>query len=416
MEHHAQSGLMFAAIVRLRPGIPSTLNAFCVSDYPQGTSPHLWGFPNYEQNTIKVSFYGEPDDSRRTGVKETKYSAGYYNHFFRSFRRGSHHNDYRKPVFQYYNSEEDFSIVSAHHSAVDNQCNRLFTLDSGALRYSEDEFYRVQNPALIVFHLPSNGCTTRQFPVVRRVEIPDYLWSNSVGYNVMTVDHQPKGSCDDIFVYFCNAFDNRVLVYDFKKDSFWNIEHSLSMTPIMSESYMIFRNDYKYQLPLGVTSIGLGFPDKQGNRLAYYSAGSSLAQYAVSTKYFKNPKKYSYKYNSEEPSLLGYRGCGSQAYRQLFDHLTGVVFFAEMQSHRLSCWNPQKPLNPDTVGVIYESEELDFISGLFVDTNGYLWFHSSQVPIDYLTNIPLDLSEINSQVFRIDVYEAIKGTVCEPYY
>uniref|UniRef100_A0A1B0DIC1 Uncharacterized protein n=1 Tax=Phlebotomus papatasi TaxID=29031 RepID=A0A1B0DIC1_PHLPP len=58
IQYHTQSGLMIAAVGRIRPGVPSTLNAFCVADYDKGTSPYLWGFPDYEKNTLKAEFYG----------------------------------------------------------------------------------------------------------------------------------------------------------------------------------------------------------------------------------------------------------------------------------------------------------------------------------------------------------------------
>ncbi|XP_059612752.1 L-dopachrome tautomerase yellow-f-like [Phlebotomus argentipes] len=413
IEYHHYSKLMFGIVVRLRPGVPSTLNAFCTTDYAKNSSPRYWGFPNYEVNQLKASYYGQTRDAgRQLEQKHSNYSAGYFNYFFGGSRHSLQYGT-QKHYKKTYNSVDGFNIVSSHHLIVDNRCNRLYALDSGTLHYSATEIYTVQLPAILVFDLPLNGCQTRNFPVIRRVEIPGYLFNNPVGYNFLSLDQQPKGTCDDVYVYASNAFDNRVLVYDYKKNSFWNVEHTL-MKPFIAESYMLFREDYNYQLPLGVVNIALGWPDKNGDRPAFFTPGSSQAQYVFSSKYLKNPKSFSYKHGFKDYiTLLGYRGCGSQAYREVFDESTGVMFFAEMQSNKLTCWNTALPISPDTVGVVFESEALQFISGLLIDPTGYLWFHSSQVPIDYLTQIPLDITDVNSRTFRIKVPDAISGTVCD---
>uniref|UniRef100_A0A1B0DQX9 Uncharacterized protein n=1 Tax=Phlebotomus papatasi TaxID=29031 RepID=A0A1B0DQX9_PHLPP len=117
--YHDQSGLMITTVGRLRPGVPSTLNAFCVAEYNQGTSPHLWGFPDYEKNTLKEEFYAGGDQSRKFN-KQDKYSTNYHNYY--------QNNNYN-----------DFSIISVYHPIADDRCNRLFAVDTGLLRYGPNE-------------------------------------------------------------------------------------------------------------------------------------------------------------------------------------------------------------------------------------------------------------------------------------
>ncbi|XP_055688247.1 L-dopachrome tautomerase yellow-f-like [Lutzomyia longipalpis] len=426
IEYHAASGLFIASVVRIRPGIPSTQNAFCVSDYAKGTSPHIWGFPNYAVNTLKASFFHDPVSgitrSNLKGTEETDrmnitYSAGYYKYFFEDYRRGLVYGGHKKTSKKHYNypysTDEDYTIIDSHHPLVDNRCNRLFNVDSGVLHYSTSEQFDVQFPSLLIYELPYDGCRTRRFPLLRRVEIPRHLWEVSLGYNFISIEYIPKGSCDDVFIYVGNAFDNRLLVYDYKRNNFWNIEDS-SMKPILSEANMVFNGDFDYTLVLGITSITFGWPDKDGNRIGYYSPGSSQGEYTVSSKYLRNPDKFYHKDKSDQFTLVGYGGCNSQVYKHIFDEETGVIYFAEMQSRRVSCWDTRKPFNPDNIGVVYQSDELEFVSGLLFDSAGYLWFHSSQVPIDFLTSDPLDLTKINSQTFRVKLSEAIRGTICEP--
>ncbi|XP_055699434.1 L-dopachrome tautomerase yellow-f-like, partial [Phlebotomus papatasi] len=393
--YHANSGLMLTTVGRIRPGVPSTLNAFCVADYEKGSSPHIWGFPDYNKNTLKAYYYDDNSAyyARNLSRKEGGYSPGYY----------------------YSYSDYDFSIISVYHPNVDDQCNRLYVVDTGVLSYGVSELYNVQNPAIIVFDLPSNGCQTRHFPVIRRIEIPISFWKNPVGFVFIAIDHQAKKSCDDVFLYITNTFDSSLTVYDYKKGSFWTFS-SPSMGPIIAESKMVFNNYFHYEFILGIMNVALGWQDKKGNRNAYFAPGAGFAENVVSTKVLKTSPKTSFKYNFEDFLQIGYRGCKSQTFKQTFDLSTGVIFFAEMQSKQVQCWNTNLPLNPDTIGVVYESEALAFVSEIFVDFDGYLWFHSCHLPLTFLSDIALDMTNFTPTTFRITVSEAIKGTVCDLYY
>ncbi|XP_059611833.1 L-dopachrome tautomerase yellow-f2-like [Phlebotomus argentipes] len=411
LAYHAKRQLMIATVGRLHPGVPSSLNAFCVNDYYVGTSPHLWAFPNYEKNTIKASFYDNTQiDSRKLHKKGEKYSSGYYNHFYEG--------QATYPAENSHNTLEDFSIISVYHPVMDEQCNRLFVIDTGNLYYGPNEIYAVQNPALIVFRITPettrgwNGCGSREFPVIRRVEIPNHLWTDATAFAFLTLDFQPKGSCDDLFVYITNVYDFTLTVYDYKHNSFWAFKDP-SMNPIIAESSMIFSDYLHYDFPFGITNLALGRPDKEGNRNAYYGPAASTAEYAVSTNILKTPPKRTSNKNKGDFTLLGNRGCNTQVFSRTIDPHTGVIFFGETQSKRILCWNTQYPLNPDTIGVIYESDALQFVSEIFMDAEGYLWFHSSHLPLFLLPEIPLDITDINSRTFRVKASDAIRGTVCD---
>lgn len=407
--YHAKSGLMLTSVGRLRPGVPSTLNAFCVAHYEKGNSPHLWGFPNYEKNTLNASFYGEFSfDIRKLPTEDRKYSAGYYNHFFVGLNqtdpKGKNYKDIRKL--------EEFSIINTYRPIIDNHCNRLFIIDTGVLRYGPSLIYDVQDPAIVVFDLPSNGCDRREFPLIRRVEIPKYLWNDPSGFSFITLDYSKRGSCEDLHLYIANLFDHSLTVYDYKRGSFWSFK-DLSMRPILAESSLIFHPKIQYEVQLGITDVVLGWPDKADNRNAYYSPGSSTSEYVVSTKLLKNPRR-AYRNNSDEFNLIGFRGCDTQNFHQTIDPSTGVIFFGQMQSKKILCWNTQRHFNPDTIGVIYESDALQFVSEINVDAEGYLWFHSSHLPLIYITDDKqLNINDINSRTFRVKASEAIEGTVCD---
>ncbi|XP_055696994.1 L-dopachrome tautomerase yellow-f2-like [Phlebotomus papatasi] len=396
--YHAKSGIMLATVGRIRAGVPSTLNAFCVADYDKESSPKLWGFPSYRRNTLKSYFYeGFDKYSRQLNSDYTTYSAGYYTHFFES--------ELSNPITEY-------SIISVYHPNIDDQCNRLYVVDTGVLSYGVSEVYNVQNPAIIVFDLPSNACQRRQFPVIRRIDIPNNFWKNPIGFVYIAIDHQARKSCDDVFLYITNTMDSSLTVYDYKRGSFWAFSDP-SMGPIITESQMVFNNYFNYDFRLGIMNVALGWTDNTGSRNAYFAPGSSTSEYIVSTKLLKTPQRTPLKYNPLEFFLIGHRGCHSQAFKQVFDSATGIMFFAELQSKKIRCWNTQLPLNTDTIATVFESEALQFVSEINVDTDGYLWFHSCHLPLAYLSDIPLNTTDFKPTTFRIRIFEATRGTVCE---
>uniref|UniRef100_A0A1B0GNA1 NADH:ubiquinone oxidoreductase intermediate-associated protein 30 domain-containing protein n=1 Tax=Phlebotomus papatasi TaxID=29031 RepID=A0A1B0GNA1_PHLPP len=192
-------------------------------------------------------------------------------------------------------------------------------------------------------------------------------------------------------------------------DVLWNDVYHFAL----AESSLIFHPNIQYEVQLGITDVVLGWPDKADNRNAYYSPGSSTSEYVVSTKLLKNPRR-AYRNNSEEFNLIGFRGCDTQNFHQTIDPSTAVIFFGQMQSKKILCWNTKRHFNPDTIGVIYESDALQFVSEINMDAEGYLWFHSSHLPLIYLTDDKqLNINDINSRTFRVKASEAIEGTVCD---
>ncbi|XP_055680127.1 L-dopachrome tautomerase yellow-f2-like [Lutzomyia longipalpis] len=286
-------------------------------------------------------------------------------------------------------------------------------MDNGQLVYYGNTTYTIQKPAIVVVGLPKDGCWTRNFPIIRRSEIPNRIAAKGYnGFMAATIDYQTDDSCDDIFLYIPNAFHSYLVVYDYKNDDSWAFEHE-SFLPVVAESHFVFKKTFEYEMQIGIFSVILGYSDENGDRIAYYTKIAGTAQYSVSTKVLKNPRNSPKNYNRDDFKIMGYRGPKHQALRTVIDYMHGVMFYAEVQSNQIRCWNIRKPLNPDNIGVVFESEELLFGINAVIDSLGYLWFHTSHIPIDFITAIPLNLQEINSRVFRVKVEDAIKGTVCE---
>lgn len=424
MGYHPGSGIMLITVSRLRPGIPSSLAAFCVSDYELGSSPKIWGFPNYEINALKESdFDGGPEESKN---KRYWYRPNNNTHEYRNLEIKSEFHQYPHHVYEKpslialtvpspapTNPDHKPRLISVYHVNVDDKCNRVFFIDTGILSFYGTETYIIQNPALVEVSLPIDGCETREFIVNRRAEIPKRI-SEKVPFGLMfiTLDYSSKNSCDDLFIYITNIYANYLLVYDYKNNEFWAFTDHETFLPVAAESQAVFDRTLKYENPLGIISIGLGYSDKFGDRTAFYITGASTAQFAVSTGILKNRRKAPRNYKKDDFRIMGYRGCGGQSVKLTVDYTYGVVFYADMNSYRIRCWNMNKPLNPDNIGVVFESEKLLYPLQIFVDSRGYLWFNTNHFPVIFGRS-PLDLKEVNSRVFRIKVSEAIRGTVCE---
>ncbi|XP_055680101.1 L-dopachrome tautomerase yellow-f-like [Lutzomyia longipalpis] len=408
--YHSASGLMVVNMVRLRPGIPTSVGAFCVNDYKYlGSSPLIWGFPNYELNELIPSDF---ESYLEEGRKGSIYKPPKYNN-------GGHQNVLYKPIYQI-NEQPTIvekpidlkRIISVFHITADEKCNRLFFMDNGELQYYQNMTYPIQKPSLWVIDLPVDGCQSRNFQILRRVELPDRIVAKgSNGYMSVNLDYQ-SDDCNDLFLYITNAFSGFLTVYDYKKDEFWTFDHE-TMKPIIAESYFIFRNFFPFQMELGIFALNIGPKDEYGNSVAYYSSIANTAHYTVSTKILKDRKKSPENYKQDDFRIFGHRGFNHQPLSSVIDYTISVMFTTDVQTNEVHCWNINKPLNPDNTGVIYKNDKYFFGPEIILDSSGYLWFIASSIPLEFASDLPLDLTQVISRVFRVKAMDAIKGTICE---
>ncbi|GAB0094198.1 Six-bladed beta-propeller, TolB-like [Sergentomyia squamirostris] len=377
--HYAPGKLSIVTIARVRPGVPSTLNAFCHDDYKKGSSPRLFGFPNFQKNTLKPNCYNATSH----------------------FDGRKYHNS--KP---YFSSDDDYTLVSVIVPSIHQECDRFYAVDTGVLEYGPSGSYKVQSPAIIIYQLSPNVCSTRQIPLINRVDIPNHVYKNPAGFHRINVDPDPKGSCDDVYYYLPNIYDNRLVVCDYKRGEFWYLTDE-TMNPVYAESHMSY-NGFQYTFPAGISVVNVGSADKDGNANAYYAPIASYGLYATNTKLLKDNKR-SYKVGWTDFITLGYRGCDRTSLTQNLDGATGIMFIQQMQFKQVRCWNTKHHLNSDNIGVVYQADDLDFVSDIAFDADGYVWLLSGKFLKQYLTDVPLTYV---SKLYRAKVTEIVRGTVC----
>ncbi|XP_055680108.1 L-dopachrome tautomerase yellow-f2-like [Lutzomyia longipalpis] len=403
--YHVASGVMLVVIVRARPGVPVALGAFCAKEYESGSSPKIWGFPNYEVNTLPdKSFSAAPLEDDKKGELLTFGEQGLpYGHNLPIYYEPS-------PAI---GSQELDKLVTLYYVTIDDKCNRVFFVDIGVVNYYRNTTYYVQNPALVAIDLPTNGCDSRDFPTNRRAEFPPNIAARgNDGYGSVVLDYQASGECDDLFLYIPNAFYDFLLVYDYKNDKFWNVNHE-TFHPVLPESFFIFDKTFPFQAPFGIYPITLGQSDENGDRKFYYAPMASLNLFSVPTNILKDSTKSPDKYGEDDFKLVGQKESHHQSTSVVIDHNTGVMFFGGTESNQILCWNTKKPFKPENIEVIYESENLLVAYDVKIDAENNLWFISNHIPVIFFSDNALDLNEINTRVFRVKVADAIKGTVCE---
>ncbi|GAB0094197.1 Six-bladed beta-propeller, TolB-like [Sergentomyia squamirostris] len=368
--HHSASGLTLVTVPRTRPGIPSTLNAFCTTDYHPGTSPCPWGFPSYDKNTLKPHFYD--------GIT----------------------------------AKDDYSIISVFSPIIHDECHRFYALDTGVLEYGPDGYYKVQNPAILVYQLGPDSCKTRHFPLIKRIEIPSFVYKNPTGFMHIHVDQKPYGKCDDVILYMPNSYDNCLVVHDFKSGKFWTVSDP-SMAPVQAESQITY-NGYYYKIPMGISAVSVvGQSHGHHYPRIYYTSVASFGVYTVPRDLVWNPSTV---YNTSDFQLQGYRGCNSQSFYQLIDSNTNAMFLQQMIGNEVRCWNVKNRLNSDNVETIFKGENGAMVSDITIDSSGYIWFFSGQAFSNYASDIPMNIHSVNTRLYRAKVTDVIHGTKCAPHY
>nr|3Q6K_A Chain A, 43.2 kDa salivary protein [Lutzomyia longipalpis]3Q6K_B Chain B, 43.2 kDa salivary protein [Lutzomyia longipalpis]3Q6T_A Chain A, 43.2 kDa salivary protein [Lutzomyia longipalpis]3Q6T_B Chain B, 43.2 kDa salivary protein [Lutzomyia longipalpis] len=307
------------------------------------------------------------------------------------------------PLLNKFSGHKTGKELTSIYQPVIDDCRRLWVVDIGSVEYRSRgaKDYPSHRPAIVAYDLkqPNYPEVVRYYFPTRLVEKPTYFG----GFAVDVAN--PKGDCSETFVYITNFLRGALFIYDHKKQDSWNVTHPT----FKAERPTKF--DYggkEYEFKAGIFGITLGDRDSEGNRPAYYLAGSAIKVYSVNTKELKQ------KGGKLNPELLGNRGKYNDAIALAYDPKTKVIFFAEANTKQVSCWNTQKmPLRMKNTDVVYTSSRFVFGTDISVDSKGGLWFMSNGFPpIRKSEKFKYDFPRY--RLMRImDTQEAIAGTACD---
>lgn len=109
--------------------------------------------------------------------------------------------------------------------------------------------------------------------------------------------------------------------------------------------------------------------------------------------------------------MLGSRGAKTQSSAEVFDKLTGVVFYTQINRDAIGCWNTLKPFTIENQGLVAsDSTLLVFPNELRVDEEGNLLVLSNRLPVFMFSKLE---PEVNYRILMGKTSDIIKGTPCE---
>jgi hypothetical protein len=147
------------------------------------------------------------------------------------------------------------------------------------------------------------------------------------------------------------------------------------------------------------------------DRTLYFHALASTFEFSVSNSVLKNETFCTSTDSFRHFKLLGNRGPNSQSSAEVFDGLTGVVFYTQINRDAIGCWNTAKSYTRDNQGLVAsDSELLVFPNDLRIDSEGNLLVLSNRMPVFIYTKLK---EEFNYRIFMGKTGEIIKGTPCE---
>lgn len=147
------------------------------------------------------------------------------------------------------------------------------------------------------------------------------------------------------------------------------------------------------------------------DRLLYFHSLASTKEFSVSNTVLKNETLSTGPNSYHAFSLLGSRGTNSQSSSEVFDSLTNVVFYTQINKDAVGCWNTLKPFTIENQGIVAsDSERLLFPNDLRIDGNGNLLVLSNRMPVFIYGSLK---NEFNYRILAGKTSELIKGTPCE---
>lgn len=145
------------------------------------------------------------------------------------------------------------------------------------------------------------------------------------------------------------------------------------------------------------------------DRTLFFHALASTNEFRVENNVLKN-ESFCTSYHAYE--LLGSRGPDTQSSIEVFDAITEVIFYTQINHNAIGCWNTKKPFTVENQGIVAaDNETLLFPNDLRVDSEGNLLVLSNRMPLFIYSKLPE--GEENFRILTGKTSELIKGTVCE---
>lgn len=349
---------IFLTVPRWKTGVGSTLNFIDISNEK---SPVLHPYPNFSMNQL-------PESTSSSGDGD---------------------------------EQQHPNIISAFGIQVD-ECDRLWIVDSG-LSDLLGQTKKFQNPSVFIFDLTTSK-------LIRRFEIPENQKKADSFFVNVYVDVQHT-KCGETFAYIADIYGYGIIVYDYQSDKSWRVNHNyFSFDPIQGDLNVA---DVNFQWHDGVFGMALGdVRNEHGDRTVYFHALVSTNEFSVENSVLKNESFSTSPASYHSFNLLGSRGTKTQSSAEVYDEITNVIFYTQINLNAIGCWNTKKAFTMENQGIVARDDEtMIFPNDLRIDGNGNLLALINRMPVFMFSNLKSD--EYNYRIMMGKTSEIIKGTPCE---
>ncbi|XP_018803085.1 PREDICTED: L-dopachrome tautomerase yellow-f2-like [Bactrocera latifrons] len=347
-------GRLFVTMPRRRIGIPSTLNYIDLQKDSKQYSPKLHAYPDFETNYLNPI---SPANPKR--------------------------------------------IISVYRTTVD-ACKRLWFIDTGMLEYPNNRT-QVQRPAIWVIDLSNDR-------VLHRYEIPESIVDTGRGLASITIDVFER-ACNDAFAYIPDLLYRQLYVFSLNDNRMWAFSHNYFNFDPLGGDLQIGGQTFRWDD--GIFSITLGSYAPDGYRTVYFHPMASNTEFEVDSSVLQNEANAARSDHGNDFRPLGSRGDNHQSTMHSYDQNSGIIFYAEIQRNGIGCWNTNKPFSAQNHGTVaQDAQRMIYPSDLTIDDEDNVWMMTNSMPIFIYST--LDPNVVNFRVWKQNVNEAAKNTVCAP--
>lgn len=218
-------------------------------------------------------------------------------------------------------------------------------------------------------------------------------------------------NCEDTHAYVTDAGSFGIIVYSFRKNKSWRIQHSFFHIDPTAGSFSVADRYFSWRD--GVLGIALGHLRRDFSRDLYFHSLSATKEFIVSNKVLQNESLST----STDPALgefrvVGDRGPAGHSSTEVFDRRSNVIFFTQLAKDGIGCWNIQNPLNEYT-SVLIDRDPVALIMPVDIklDVDGYIWVLSNRMA-HFIEN-QMNFADYNFRIVVGKASELIRGTYCD---
>lgn len=244
--------------------------------------------------------------------------------------------------------------------------------------------------------------------LLRRYVFPDsQIKQKSFFANIAIEDNE----CDDSYAYCADLAAPGLVVYSWKSDESWRVQHHYFHPDPLAGNFTI--GNISFQWVDGIFGLALSKQQPDGYSTLYFHPFSSTNEFSVNTKILRNQTLATSDEIYRDFKILGSRGPNGQSGVSFLDRKTEVLFYSLPNLNAIACWRTtNRAYTIKSQGRVYMSPSyMLFPNDIKVDDKSRLWVLSDRLhQFMYST---LNKNEVNFRILTATVNDAIENTACD---